>query len=103
MQSKSFHFRSITSNEINIVNICDTDNIGTTISEGNFEIEISEDYFGGDIIDENKAQELLKTSDTLNLVGNNIVNLAVDLDLVSIESIKKIQGISFVLIYKFIQ
>tara|TARA_Y100000590_G_scaffold22116_1_gene25525 strand:+ start:2522 stop:2833 length:312 start_codon:yes stop_codon:yes gene_type:complete len=103
MPSKSFHFRSINDRDINIVNICDNENIGTTISEGDYEIEISEDYFGGTIIDENQAIELLKKSDTLNLVGNNIVDLAITLELVSLESIKKIEGVSFVLIYKFLQ
>ena len=103
MTSKSFHFRSITNADIHIVNICDTENIGTTISEGDYEIEVSEDYFGGTVIDENQANELLKKSDTLNLVGNDIVDMAIDLELVSIESIKKIEGVSFVLIYKFLQ
>ena len=103
MTSKSFHFRSITNADIHIVNICDTENIGTTISEGDYEIEVSEDYFGGTFIDENQAIELLKKSDTLNLVGNDIVDMAIDLELVSIESIKKIEGVSFVLIYKFLQ
>jgi len=103
MTSKSFHFRSITNADIHIVNICDTENIGTTISEGDYEIEVSEDYFGGTVIDENQAIELLKKSDTLNLVGNDIVDMAIDLELVSIESIKKIEGVSFVLIYKFLQ
>ena len=63
----------------------------------------SEDYFGGTVIDENQAIELLKKSDTLNLVGNDIVDLAINLELVSIESIKKIEGVSFGLIYKFLQ
>ena len=103
MTSKSFHFRSITNADIHIVNICDTENIGTTISEGDYEIEVSEDYFGGTVIDENQAIELLKKSDTLNLVGNDIVDMAIDLELVSIESIKKIEGVSFVIIYKFLQ
>ncbi len=103
MDSKSFHFRSITNANIHIVNICDTENLGKTISEGDYEIEISEDYFGGTVIDENQAIELLKKSDTLNLVGNDIVDMAIDLELVSIESIKKIEGVSFVLIYKFLQ
>ena len=50
-----------------------------------------------------KAIELLKTSNTLNLVGNNIVDLAIKLDLASPDFIKSIKNISFVLIYKFIQ
>ena len=103
MASKSFHFRSITDANIHIVNICDAENLGKTISEDDYEIEISEDYFGGTVIDENQAIELLKKSDTLNLVGNDIVDLAINLELVSIESIKKIEGVSFVLIYKFLQ
>ena len=103
MPSNSFHFRSIKNNEVNIVNICDTEIVGKTLSEGEFEIEISEDYFGGIQIDENKAIELLKTSNTLNLVGNNIVDLAIELDLASSDSIKFIENISFVIIYKFIQ
>ncbi|NSL74520.1 MAG: DUF424 family protein [Thaumarchaeota archaeon] len=103
MPSNSFHFRSIKNHEVNIVNICDTEVIGKTLSEGEFEIEISEDYFGGIQIDENKAIELLKTSNTLNLVGNNIVDLAIKLDLASPDFIKSIKNISFVLIYKFIQ
>ena len=34
MPSNSFHFRSIKNNEVNIVNICDIEVIGKTLSEG---------------------------------------------------------------------
>ena len=101
MPSNSFHFRSIKNHEVNIVNICDTEIIGKTLSEGEFEIEISEDYFGGIQIDENKAIELLKTSNTLNLVGNNIVDLAIELDLASSDSIKFIENISDDIFHSF--
>lgn len=103
MNNDSFVYRSVINNNIKVVNLCDSENIGKTISDKDFEIEISSDYFGNQIIDETKAIDLLKNSNTLTLVGNRIVELAIKHDLVSVESVKKVEGISFALVFKFTQ
>ena len=103
MTNNLFNYKSISNNEVKVVNLCDSECIGKTLSDETFEIDISDSYFGGQSIGKTEAIDLLNNSNMLNLVGNRIVKLALELKLASIESVKEIDGISFLLIYKFTQ
>ena len=98
-----FFYRLIHNQNIKIANLCDSDNLGKTVSNADVEIEISKAYFGGQLVDEKEAIDLLTGSSMLNLVGNRIVKLALSLNLASEDSVRIIDGISFLLVYQSIQ
>jgi len=84
-----------------MVNICDEELIGSKVSEGKLEINITKDYFGQQTVEEGEAAELLHSCAVANLVGERIVSKAVGMKLASSLSIRTISGVPFLMIFKF--
>ena len=73
---------------------------GRVASQGLVSIKIDEKYYGEKIVNKEKATELLKNCDSINLVGNEIISLSVSLGIGSLEGIKKINDIPFLIVFK---
>lgn len=58
-----------------VVAICDEGLLGKEIGE-EFKVRVEEKFYGGEIIGEEKALELMKKSTTCNLLGKKIIDLA---------------------------
>jgi hypothetical protein len=84
-----------------MVNICDIELVGTKLEQGEIVVNLTKEYFQEEIIEESKAENLLKTCSVANLVGERIVNKAITLRLAKEISIKRISGIPFLMIFKF--
>ena len=84
-----------------MTNLCDKEQIGKKISHGDIEMEVSENYFADQLINEIKALELLEHSDVLNLVGSRIIDLAVHNELASEDAVKIYNDVPFLIIYNF--
>ena len=85
-----------------IVAICDEDLLGKSFEDGNKILDVKDNFFGGDKVDEQELASLLKdyaTADaTFNIVGKQSTDLALKVGLISKEGIKQIQGIPFALV-----
>lgn len=84
-----------------LVNICDISLLNTSISSDQINLNINKDYFGEKILNETDVIDLIKKSTILFLVGNSIVDLAIKNKLAASTAVKKINKISFLMIYKF--
>ena len=84
-----------------VVNICDQELIGKIIECGNTVIQISPEYFGGQVVDVKEALKLIESSSIVNLVGNRIVSKTIKANLASKVAVKKIGSTSFLMIFKF--
>lgn len=84
-----------------MINICDIDLIGTKLEQGDLVIDISKDYFQQEIIKEFQVEKLLRLCSIANLVGERIVKKAIDLRFAREQSIKRISGVPFLMIFKF--
>ncbi len=84
-----------------MINICDLSLIGKEINQGDFSISISKDYFYSEEITKEDAIKILKSSSIINLVGKDIVELALSLNLAKKNSVKIIENIPFLMIFKF--
>ena len=80
-------------NEIETVACCDEDLLNKVVKEGNLRIEISDYFFGGNLINIDDAINILKQASYFNIVGNGIINKAIDSQVLPKESIRKINGI----------
>ncbi len=58
-----------------VVAICDENLLGKKIGNG-LKITVEENFYHGELIDENKALEFMKKSDICNILGKKIVELA---------------------------
>ncbi|MBU5689289.1 MAG: DUF424 family protein [Candidatus Aenigmarchaeota archaeon] len=76
-----------------VVAICDQDLLEKTLDFDDIKFHISKKFYGGEIIDEEKAVKLLENSTIGNLVGEKIVSLALKKKYIAKENIILISGI----------
>ena len=100
-QDYNYALRKIKYQETQMINICDLNLIGKEINQGDFNISISKDYFYSEEITEEDAIKVLKSSSIINLVGKDIVDLALSLNLAKKNSVKTIENVPFLMIFKF--
>jgi uncharacterized protein len=96
-----FSVRSIAWKNSHLVNVCDTDLIGRTLVEGKLRMHISKDFFGGDLVGEEEALKLMRESTMISLAGERSVKIALSNRLGSPQAVREIQGVPFLMIYKF--
>ena len=96
-----FSVHSIAWKNASIVNVCDSELIGRTLVEGKLKMHISKDFFGGDLVGEEEATKIIKESAMLSLAGERSVSIALANKLGSPHAIREIEGVPFLMIYKF--
>lgn len=101
-QDNKYALRRIKYQGADMINICDLDMVDKVINKGDFAINISKEYFHDEEINEEEAASLLKSSSMLNLVGNDIVTLALKLKLAKENSVKVIEGVPFLMVFSFV-
>jgi len=101
-QDNKYALRRIKYQGTHMINICDLDLVGKVINKGDFEINISKEYFHDEEINEDEAANLLKSSSMLNLVGKNVIALALGLKLAKENSVKVIEDVPFLMVYSFL-
>ena len=84
-----------------MVDICDLDLIGTKLEQDGLTINLTREYYQKEIIEHTYAMELLEKCDIANLVGDKIVQKALEMKLAKEVSIRKISDVPFLMIYKF--
>lgn len=99
--SNMFAVRKMSYQDSTMVNICDQELIGTRIIEGELEVNITKDYFGQQLVNEEEAGALLTSCSVANLVGKRIVDKAVGMKLATELSIRTISDVPFLMIFKF--
>ena len=83
----------------NVIAMCDEDLIGKNFEDETRQLEVSERFYKGELVDEEKIVELLKKGTNLNLFGNNVVAIAIKCGIVKEEEVIEIQGVKHVQIY----
>ncbi len=74
--------------------------LGRTLSKGNFTIKITDNYYAQKIVEKEEAKNLLRSSNSINMVGKEIVSLSVNMGIGSEDGIKEIDGIPFLIVFK---
>ena len=82
-----------------MLNMCDAELIGKEVVDGELKINITESYYGTQIIDKDEAISLLKSASILNLVGKETISLATELGIGSKDGVKIISDIPFLIIF----
>ena len=95
-----FSARLINHSNTRMLNICDYNLLGKTLSSDDFSIKINESYYGERTIKKEEAKNLLSESDNINMVGKEIISLSVSLGIGSQKGVKEIDGIPFLIVFK---
>ncbi|TLX80386.1 MAG: DUF424 domain-containing protein [Thaumarchaeota archaeon] len=96
-----FAVRTVTYQQKKMLNICDADLVGRTLTKSDFTLNISRSYFAERIIEREEAEELLKASSIINMVGKETISLSVKMGIGSPKGVKEIDGVPFLLVFKF--
>ena len=96
-----FSVHSITWMNTSIVNVCDRELLGRTLVDGKLRMHISKDFFGGELVGEEEATRIIKQSAMISLAGERSVNIALANKLGSRQAVREIEGVPFLMIYKF--
>ena len=95
-----FSARLINRGDTNMLNICDSDLLGKDIKNEKHLMHISKNFYGERLVDEDEAIELLKNTNSINMVGRNIVSLSVKEGIGVQSGVKEIDGIPFLIVLK---
>lgn len=82
--------------------IADSDLIGKKFEEGKRQLHITENFYKGELMEEEKLITTLKSlaldDATFNIVGERSVNSALKAEIITKEMVGKVQGIPFALV-----
>ena len=81
---------------------CDEKVLGETFEEGELQIEVSQSFYGGDKVTCEDFKRQLKTATIANLVGMEVIEIALELGMVNEESVIEIGGVPHAQIAKMI-
>lgn len=84
-----------------LVNMCDEELVGKTVTEGKLKVHLSPEFYSGEVVDKGEALTLIRTCQIVNLAGSRCVSLAVDNEVGAPEAIREIEEVPFLMIYKF--
>jgi hypothetical protein len=76
-----------------LVAVCDTDVIGKKICEGKVVLDVSKDFYGGDLVTPEAAEDILKNATIANLVGKEAVRCGINAGRVHEDAVIYVCGI----------
>lgn len=76
-----------------VTSLCDSELIGKTFKEGKFVLNVSEQFYKGDLVKEEEVEKILKKIVNLNIVGERSCDIALKLGCISKENILVIQEV----------
>lgn len=79
---------------------CDTDLLGRVLREGKIVFEVREDFYKGPKMSVDEAIDLMRKSTMVNMVGNCIVQKAIEKGLIHPEAVLNISGVPHAQIVK---
>lgn len=79
---------------------CDAELLGKILKEGKIVFKVREEFYKGSKVSVDEAIDLMKQSTIVNMVGQNIVEKAIERGLVHPEAVLKISGVPHAQIVK---
>jgi hypothetical protein len=75
-----------------LVAVCDEPLLGKTLVDGDFEFDVNEDFYGGQLVDVETYLEHLKDATIVNMIGQISVEAAINAGIVHQQAILYING-----------
>tara|TARA_Y100000590_G_scaffold377493_1_gene443739 strand:- start:2295 stop:2591 length:297 start_codon:yes stop_codon:yes gene_type:complete len=95
-----YSVKIVSRNGNTMLNMCDSELLGKTISDGKLVMKISKNYYHDQFVEQEEAKDLLKKSNNINLVGNETILLSLELGIGTEQAVKLIDKIPFLIIIK---
>ncbi|WP_232686871.1 DUF424 domain-containing protein [Halobacterium zhouii] len=75
-----------------LVAVCDPDVLGETFENGDVEFTVNEEFYGGEEAEEEAVRDSLARANIANLVGSDVVELAIDAGFVEEANVLDLEG-----------
>ena len=82
-----------------VVALADESLIGKTLEEGMKHLDVTERFYKGELKTDEEVIQILKDADNLNLVGEEVVGIALKEGFINEEDVVTIEGVPHVQIY----
>ena len=76
-----------------ILAVCDEEVLGQVFRGDGMKIEVSEGFYGGDLVEEDEVRNALRNCSVLNIVGNAVVDIAISEGIVDPGNVIVIGGV----------
>src|SRR3989344_5744360 len=83
-----------------VLAVCDENLIGKVFRDKKMKLEITERFYKGDLVDEEKAVKFMKEAKSINIAGKNSINLAIKSGMIDKGNVIKIKKIPHALIFE---
>lgn len=84
-----------------VVGACDEELLGKIFREGDFILEVNEEFFGGELVELDEAIAIIEMADNVMAVGERLVNELVKVGLVHPLAVRRIGGVPYTLILRY--
>jgi len=85
-----------------VVAVCDSELLGKRFEEGNFQLDVKENFYKGEEKSEEETIEFLKRMSqedaTFNIVGEKSVKAALEAGIINESWVGQVQGVQFALV-----
>ena len=85
-----------------VVAVCDSELLGKRFEEGNFQLDVKENFYKGEEKSEEETIEFLKRMSqedaTFNIVGEKSVKAALEAGIINESRVGQVQGVQFALV-----
>lgn len=85
-----------------VVAICDSDILGKKFEEGIRQLDVRENFYKGEEVDDEAAMHILRVQSvedaSFNIVGKKSIELAIKAGIIPKEGVGKVKGIPFALV-----
>lgn len=75
-----------------LVAVCDPDVLGKTFEAGDISLSVTEEFYGGDEVDEAAVADSLARADVANIVGTHAVDFAIERGFIDENHVLDIDG-----------
>lgn len=76
-----------------VVTLCDSDLIGRKLEDDKFQLDITERFYGGKELKLEMTINLLEDADTINILGKESIQFAIENNIISEDRVIYIQGV----------
>lgn len=83
-----------------MLNICDADILERHLIQGDLHMHISKSCYGERLVGWKEAEELLEKSSIINMAGEKIVRLAIEIGVGSEAGTRTVSDIPFLIVFK---
>ena len=81
-----------------VLAICDSDLLGKKVENDDCQLDLTSDFYKGEEKTKEEIVNLLDTANVLNVVGKESVGLLKELEIISDEGVKEIDGVPFAMV-----